>query len=148
MCHKCNDAVSRPWRHWRSYQCPPDSCRIPLESGHSGGFQWTKIWQEGLLIFPFWIPFIPVEFQHSGIETGMVCRIAGMECNQNPIVWPHHCQTNHCLALAFTHAAKHHHLFFPSHSSPPPALRSLLSPWYSARNPAGVPEFHWTDHGI
>jgi len=26
--------------------------------------------------------------------------------------------------------------------------RSLLSPWYSARNLAGVPEFRRTDHGI
>jgi hypothetical protein len=28
------------------------------------------------------------------------------------------------------------------------AMRSLLSPWDSARNPAGVLEFRWTDHGI
>jgi len=30
----------------------------------------------------------------------------------------------------------------------PEGSRSLLSPWYSARNPASVPEFCRTDHGI
>jgi len=36
----------------------------------------------------------------------------------------------------------------PSTSPFPSTLRSLLSPWYSTWNPAGVLEFHWTDHGI
>ena len=56
----------------RSYQCPPYSCWILVIPVESGGIQWSKIWQEGLLIFSFRCILIPVEFGHSGIETRMV----------------------------------------------------------------------------
>ena len=59
-------------QHQRSYQCPPYSCWIPVIPAESGGIQWSKIWQEGLLIFSFWCILNPAEFGHSGIETGMV----------------------------------------------------------------------------
>jgi len=82
--------MDNSWLDWRSYQCPPDSCRNPPESGHSGGFRWNKIWQEGLLKFSFQLLFILAESGHSRIETRMVRRMAGMECNQNPVVWLYH----------------------------------------------------------
>ena len=40
-----------------------------LDSGHSGGIRWSRIWQEGLLIFSFRCILSPAEFGHSGIET-------------------------------------------------------------------------------
>ena len=48
--------------------------RFLLESSHSSGFQWNpeeKKWQRGQPILPFQGVYIPVEYRHSGIETGM-----------------------------------------------------------------------------
>ena len=70
----------------RSYQCPPYSCWIPVILAESSGIQWSKIWQEGLLIFSFQCILSLAEFGHSVIETGMVPGLTGMECNQNPVV--------------------------------------------------------------
>jgi len=83
-----------PPLNWRSYQCPPNSCRNPVILAESGGIQWNEIWQDGLLFFAFWCHIIPVEFVHSRIETGMFCGICrnGMQWNRirlfgNYIVW-------------------------------------------------------------
>jgi hypothetical protein len=47
-----------------------------LDSADSGGFRWSEIWQEGLLIFSFRYILSPAEFGQSGIETGMVRGLA------------------------------------------------------------------------
>ena len=90
----------------RSYQCPPYSCWILVILVESGGIQWSKIWQEGLLIFSFRCILILVEFGHSGIETRT--GLAGMECNWNLVV----CLITVCLAIVcmtitFIHITKH-----------------------------------------
>jgi len=65
------------------------------------GFQWNKIWQEGLLFFFIPVPFIPAEFGHSGIETGMFHGIRRNGMQRNPVVCLFVClfhtcyQTNH-----------------------------------------------------
>ena len=92
----------------RSYQCPPYSCWIPVILAESGRIQWSKIWQEGLLIFSFWCILIPPEFGHSGMETGMVPRLVRTECNWNPVV----CLITVflaivCLTITFIHVTKH-----------------------------------------
>ena len=63
------ESVGIPQR--RSLQCPPNSCRNPVIPVESGGFQRNELWQEGLLFSSFRCLIIPVEFVHSGIETGM-----------------------------------------------------------------------------
>jgi len=85
----------------RSYQCPPNSCRNPVILAESGGIWWNKIWQEGLLFFFIPVPFIPAEFGHSRIETGMFCGIRRNRMQWNPVVCLFVClfhtcyQTNH-----------------------------------------------------
>ena len=55
----------------------------PLIPAGIRSFQWNKIWQEGLLFFFIPVPFIPAEFGHSRIETGMFhgIRRNGMQWN-------------------------------------------------------------------
>ena len=79
-CLFTNDVIIWPL-HWRSLQCPPNSCRNPVIPGESGGFRRNELWQEGLLFSSFQFLIILVEFTHSGIETGMFC---GM--HWNPVV--------------------------------------------------------------
>jgi len=120
----------------RSYQCPPDSCRNPLESSHSSGFWWNKIWQEGLLKFSFWLLFIAAESGHSRIETGMVCRMAGMECNQNLVVWLYHLPNKQLFGIGLhTQCQTWPSLFFPPHSSPPPTFTTTASLWHHPQWP-------------
>ena len=96
-----------------------------LDSGHSGGIWWSRIWQEGLLIFSFRCILSPAEFGHSGIETGMVPRLTGTECNRNPVV----CLAFVCLAIIFTPVTKHKHNTLSSHHQPPThRCRSSLLP--------------------
>jgi len=65
------------------------------------GIRWNKIWQEGLLFFFIPVPFIPAEFGHSGIETGMFRGICRNGMQWNPVVCLFVClfhtcyQTNH-----------------------------------------------------
>ena len=93
------------------------------DSGHSGGIQWSRIWQEGLLIFSFCI-LSPAEFGHSGIETGMVPRLTGTECNQNLVVCLITvCLAFVCLAITFTPVTKHNHNTLSSHHHQPQAHR-------------------------
>ena len=54
----------------RSYQCPTDSCRIPVIPAESGAFQRNGNWQRALPILPFLLFLIPVESLRSGIDTG------------------------------------------------------------------------------
>ena len=70
-----------------------------LDSGHSGGIQWSKVWQEGLLIFSFQCILILAEFGHSGGETRMVPGLTGTECNRNPVV----CLFSVCLFDNYFH---------------------------------------------
>ena len=111
----------------RSYQCPPYSCWILVIPAESGGIQWSKIWQEGLLIFLFWCILILAEFGHSGIETGMVPGLAGTECNRNPFV----CLITVCLAIVcltipFIHITKHGDNTLSSHHHPPSSPSPLF----------------------
>ena len=55
----------------RSYQCPTDSCRIPVILAESGAFRRNRNWQRALPILPFRLFPIPMESLHSGIDTGM-----------------------------------------------------------------------------
>ena len=83
-------------------------------------FRWSRIWQEGLLIFSFWCILSLVEFGHSRIETGMVPGLIGMECNQNPVVCLIAvCLVFVCLAIIFTPVTKHKHNTLSSHHQPP-----------------------------
>ena len=51
----------------RSYQCPTDSCQIPVIPVDSGGFRRNGNWQRALPILPFLLFLIPAESLHSGI---------------------------------------------------------------------------------
>ena len=55
----------------RSYQCPTDSCRIPVIPAESGAFRRNANWQRALPILLFLLFLIPAESLHSGIDTGM-----------------------------------------------------------------------------
>jgi hypothetical protein len=79
-----------------------------LDSAESGGIRWSEIWQEGLLIFPFWYILSLAEFGQSGIETGMVPGLAKWNGTRMRLfVW--------------------HSLFFSS-LSPPPAFITAANP--------------------
>ena len=69
----------------------------PLIPAGIQSFQWNKIWQEGLLFFFIPVPFIPAEFGHSGIETGMFHGICRNGMQQNLVV---------CLFVCFTPVTK------------------------------------------
>ena len=56
---------------WRSYQCPTDSCRIPVIPVESGAFQRNENWQGALPIVSFLLFLVPAESLHSGVHTGM-----------------------------------------------------------------------------
>jgi hypothetical protein len=66
---------------------PPIPAGIRSFWWNSGGFRWNGIWQGGLLILSFRCCLIPVEFDHSGIYTGMVLGMAfpGMGRNGIPV---------------------------------------------------------------
>ena len=98
-----------------------------LDSSHSSGIRWSKIWQEGLLIFSFWCILILTEFGHSGIETGMVPRLARMECNRNPVVCLIAvCLAIVCLSIPFIHMTKHGDNTLSSHHHPPSSPSPLF----------------------
>ena len=61
----------RPTLPVRSYQCPTDSCWIPVIPAESSAFRRNGNWQRALPILPFRLFPIPVESLHSGIDTGM-----------------------------------------------------------------------------
>jgi len=55
----------------RSYQCPTDSCRIPVIPAESGAFQRNENWQGALPIVSFLLFLVPAESLRSGVHTGM-----------------------------------------------------------------------------
>ncbi|EDR00827.1 uncharacterized protein LACBIDRAFT_295669 [Laccaria bicolor S238N-H82] len=67
-------------------KCPPNSCRNPVIPADSGGFQRNEIWQGGLLFSPFRCLTIPVEFGHSGIDTGMIRGMHRNGMQRNPVL--------------------------------------------------------------
>ena len=108
-----------------------------LDSGNLGRIRWSRIWQEGLLIFSFRCILSPAEFGHSGIETGMVPKLTGTECNRNPVVCLITvCLAFVCLAIIFTPVTKHQHNTLSSHHQPPTHHRcsSLLPHIVSAHH--------------
>ena len=112
-----------------SNQCPPYSCWIPVIPAESGGIWWSRIWQEGLLIFSFRCILSLAEFGHSRIETGMVPGLTGMECNQNLVVCLITvCLAFVCLAITFTPVTKHSHNTLSSHHHQPPPHHCHSSP--------------------
>ncbi|KIJ93782.1 hypothetical protein K443DRAFT_643488, partial [Laccaria amethystina LaAM-08-1] len=108
---------------------PPIPAGIRSFWWNSGGFRWNGIWQGGLLILSFRCCLIPVEFDHSGIYTGMVPGMAfpGMGRNGIPVEFR---SNSVCLFSLFICtnevylATKHGHSPLPTHhqpcSSPPP----------------------------
>ena len=58
-------------RSGRSYQCPTDSCRIPVIPVDSGGFRRNGNWQRALPILSFRLFLVPADSLRSGIDTGM-----------------------------------------------------------------------------
>ena len=133
----CNDPISVPSSF--SLSCSPTPhlsfssvpfnfrglISAPIPVGF-WSFRWSKIWQEGLLIFSILCILSPLEFGHSGIETGMVPGLTRTECNQNPIVCLIIvCSAIVCLTSTFIHVTKHSdntlssHHHQPSSPSPP-----------------------------
>jgi len=55
----------------RSYQCPTDSCWIPVIPVDSSGFRRNGNWQRALPILSFRLFLVPADSLRSGIDTGM-----------------------------------------------------------------------------
>ena len=111
-CLFTNDVIIWPL-HWRSLQCPPNSCRNPVIPGESGGFRRNELWQEGLLFSSFQFLIIPelrleCSAECTGIRLFGVCTMFGIRC----------------LFVAHPLPNKYNHLSFPplppSSPLPPP----------------------------
>ena len=63
--------LQSPCQIQRSYQCPPNSCRIPGTPAESRGLKIQRALQN--LLFQQFLSL--AEFSHSGIDTGMLPRI-------------------------------------------------------------------------